>query len=288
MGWKVCFEEGPKQYWAENSLCSTLSKSNFCQPVTWTIQSMAISTTVRSPPAIDRRAHRLATRVAIGLAAMATLSLLHLLRHASIYCLPSSHPLALTISLAPFPRTSCDAASRRVVLPDRRLAKLRASPRWRRRTASLSASVFPPLRGLGLLAAPSRVLCLAAGAGHAVDTFRAAGTGDVTGVDLVDFRPLVRRADPHRLPFSDGAFDLVFSDDPSAIPGTLFPSRLVAEAERAVRPGGVIALAVDREIETAAVAALFERSRVVYVKDVALDGSQVNFRPTIHTIDKLG
>lgn len=235
---------------------------------------MAVSA-VRSPPAIDRRARRLDTCVSIGLAAIATLSLLHLLRHSSTHCSPASHPLALTISLAPFPRTSCDAASRRVVPPDRRLAKLRASPRWRRRTASLATSAFPPLRGLGFLAAPSRVLCLAAGAGHVVDALHAAGTGDVTGVDLVDSPPLVRRADPHRLPFSDGAFDLEFSDDPSAISGALFPSRLVAEVERVVRPGGGIALAVDRGIETAAVAALFKRSRIVDVRDVTLDGSQV-------------
>ena len=97
----------------------------------------------------------------------------------------------------------------------------------------------------------------------------------MTGIDLVDFPPLVRRADPHRLPFSGGAFDLVFSDDPSAISGALFPSRLAAEAERAVRGGGGIALALDRRIEIAAVAALFKRSRIVDVKDVTLDGSQV-------------
>ncbi|CAN6327713.1 unnamed protein product [Urochloa humidicola] len=225
---------------------------------------------------MDRRAQRLVTRVSVALATLATLSLVYLLHHAShSSCFPASHPLALTLSLAPFPRTSCDAASRRVVPPERRLAKLRASPRWRRRTASLLASAFPALRGLSLLAAPSRVLCLAAGAGHAVDALRAAGVGDVTGTDIVDFPPLVRRADPHRLPFPNAGFDLVFSDDPSAISGALFPSRLAAEAERAVRPGGGIALAVDREIETAAVAALFKRSRVVGVKDVTLDGSQV-------------
>ncbi|CAL5095659.1 unnamed protein product [Urochloa decumbens] len=228
-----------------------------------------------SPPAMDRRAPRQVTRVSYALAAIATLSLVYLLRHTSPSCFHASHPLELTLSLAPFPRTSCDAASRRVVPPDRRLAKLRASPRWRRRTAALSASVFPTLRGLGLLAAPSRVLCLAAGAGHAVDALRAAGVRDVTGTDLVEFPPLVRRADPHRFPFSTAAFDLVFSDDPSAICGALLPSRLAAEAERAVRRGGGIALVVDREIETAAVAALFKRSRVVDVKDVILDGSQV-------------
>jgi hypothetical protein len=226
---------------------------------------MAASTT-RSPAAIDRHAVRLITRVSVAMAAVATLSLLYLLRHASIYCSPASHQPALTISLAPFPHTSCDAASRRVVPPDHRLSKLRASPRWRRRAASLATSAFPPLRGLGILAARSRVLCLAAGAGHAVDAFRAAGTRDATGIDLVDFPPLVRRADPHHL---------VFSDDPSATSGALFPSRLAREAERAVRRGGGIALALDREIETAAVATLFKRSRVLDVKDVTLDGSQV-------------
>ncbi|RLN29798.1 hypothetical protein C2845_PM05G33190 [Panicum miliaceum] len=237
------------------------------------IQSEA--STASSSPAMDRRTQRLVVRVSVALAALATLSLLYLLRHASASCFPAPRSLALTLSLAPFPRNSCDAASRRVVPPDHRLAKLRVSPRWRRRTAALAASAFPTLRGLGFLAAPSRVLCLAAGDGHAVDALHAAGVGDVTGIDLVDFPPLVRRADPHRLPFSGGAFDLVFSDDPSAISGALFPSRLAAEAERAVRHGGGIALAVDRGIETAAVAALFKRSRIVDVKDVTLDGSQV-------------
>uniref|UniRef100_A0A452ZE16 Methyltransferase type 11 domain-containing protein n=1 Tax=Aegilops tauschii subsp. strangulata TaxID=200361 RepID=A0A452ZE16_AEGTS len=94
------------------------------------------------------------------------------------------------------------------------------------------------------LAGSSRVLCLAAGAGNAVDALHAAGVSEVTGIDLVDFSPLVRRADPHRLPFSDGAFDLIFSDDPSGISGALFPARVAAEAERALRRGGAIALAV--------------------------------------------
>ncbi|GJN14855.1 hypothetical protein PR202_gb01722 [Eleusine coracana subsp. coracana] len=155
-----------------------------------------------SPPAIDRRAQRLRP----------------------LACFPAPPSFGLTLSLAPFPRTSCDSASRRVVPPDRRLAKLRTTQRWRRRTAALSASAFPPLRGLGLLGAHSRILCLTAGAGYAVDAFRSAGLREVAGVDLVEFPPLVRRGDPHRLPFSNGAFDLVFSDDPRAISGALFPT----------------------------------------------------------------
>ncbi|PNT70975.1 hypothetical protein BRADI_2g20750v3 [Brachypodium distachyon] len=214
--------------------------------------------TGNQPPATDRRLQSLASRVSIALAAVSTIFLLYLLRHASTSsCFPA--PLTLTLSLAPFPRTSCDAASRRILRPDRRLAKLRSSSRWRRRSKALSSSAFPRLRDLRLLAGSSRVLCLAAGAGNAVDALHAAGVADVTGIDLVDFPPLVRRADPHRLPFSDGAFDLVFSDDPAGFTGALFPSRFASEAERAVRPGGAIALAVERHLDPAAVAVLFRR-----------------------------
>lgn len=81
-----------------------------------------------------------------------------------------------------------------------------------------------------------------------MDALHVAGVGDVTGVDLVDFPPLVRRADPHNLPFFDDAFDLVLSDDPAALTGALFPSRFAAAVERTVRPGGAIALAVDRRL----------------------------------------
>uniref|UniRef100_A0A0D9WIA8 Methyltransferase type 11 domain-containing protein n=1 Tax=Leersia perrieri TaxID=77586 RepID=A0A0D9WIA8_9ORYZ len=213
---------------------------------------------------MDRRVQRL---VSVAAAAAATISLLYLFSHASTSC-------TTTLSLAPLPRTSCDAAARRVVPPDRRLAKLRSSARWHRRSESLSSSAFAPLRRLRLLAGSFRVLCLAAAAGNAVDALHDEGVGDVTGVDLVDFPPLVRRADPHHLPFSDGAFDLVFSDEPAGISGALFPSRIAAEAERAVRVGGGIALAVDRHLDPAAVVALFKRSRIVDMRDLNLDGSQ--------------
>ncbi|KAF0927085.1 hypothetical protein E2562_029844 [Oryza meyeriana var. granulata] len=219
---------------------------------------------------MDRRVQRLVSGVA---AVAATISLLYLFSRASTSCFPAPRALT-TLSLAPFPRTSCDAASRRVVPPDRRLAKLRSSTRWRRRSVALSSSAFAPLRGLGLLAGSSRVLCLAAAAGNAVDALHNEGVGDVTGIDLVDFPPLVRCADPHRLPFSDGDFDLIFSDDPAGISGALFPSRIAAEAERAVRVGGAIALAVDRHLDPVAVAALFKRSRIVDQTDITLDGSQ--------------
>ncbi|KAF0917189.1 hypothetical protein E2562_016980 [Oryza meyeriana var. granulata] len=218
---------------------------------------------------MDGHVRRLLNRVSIALAAVATAALLQLFRHSSSSCLVGS-PAHLPLPLAPFPRTSCDAASRRVVDPALSLAKLRSSPRWRRRNAALSTAVFPRLR---LLRSSSRVLCVAAGAGQAVDALHVAGVGDATGVDLVDFPPLVRRADPHNLPFFDGAFDIVLSDDPLALTGALFPSRFATEAERTVHRDGAIALAIERHVDLSLVASLFKKSRVVEAWNATLDGS---------------
>ncbi|KAF8663929.1 hypothetical protein HU200_055272 [Digitaria exilis] len=224
---------------------------------------------------MDGHVRRLLNRVSIAMAAVATAALLQPFRHSSSSsCVSSAH--ASSLSLAPFPRTSCDAASRRVVDPDLRLAKLRASPRWIRRGTALSASAFAQLRRMRLLGESSRVLCVAAGAGLAVDALHAAGVRDVTGVDLVDFPPLVRRADAHNLPFFDGAFDVALCDDPGAVTGALFPSRFAAEVERTVRRGGGIVIAVDRRLGFSTVARLFRKSRVVEVRNATLDGSLVN------------
>ncbi|KAL6614361.1 hypothetical protein ACP70R_036631 [Stipagrostis hirtigluma subsp. patula] len=231
----------------------------------------------RPAPAMDVHVRRLLNRVSIALAAVATAALLYVFRRSSSSCFAGhGSPTYASLSLAPFPRTSCDAASRRVVDPDLRLVKLQDSPRWRRRDAALSASVFAPLRRRRLLGASSRVLCVAAGAGQAVDALHVAGVADVTGVDLVDFPPLVRRADPHNLPFFDGAFDIVLSDDPGALTGALFPARFAAEIERTVRRGGAIALGVDRHIDVSTVAHLFKKSRIAEVGNGTLDGSVVS------------
>ncbi|OEL23220.1 hypothetical protein BAE44_0015760 [Dichanthelium oligosanthes] len=224
---------------------------------------------------MDGHVRRLLNRVSIALAAIATAALLHLFRQSSSSCFSGS-PTYASLSLAPFPRKSCDAASRRVVDPDLRLAKLRASPRWRRHRAALSAAALVPLRRLRLLGDSSRVLCVAAGVGQAVDALHAAGVGDVTGVDLVDFPPLVHRADAHNLPFFDGAFDIVLSDNPGAVTGALFPSRFAAEVERTVRRGGAIVIAVDRHFGFPTVARLFRKSGVAEVRNATLDGSPVS------------
>ncbi|KAK3162149.1 hypothetical protein QOZ80_1BG0086060 [Eleusine coracana subsp. coracana] len=229
---------------------------------------------------MDGQVRRLLNRVSIALTTIATAALLHLIRHSSSSSCFGDRvgpTYASSLSLARLPRTSCDAASRRVVDPDLRLAKLRTSTRWTRHNAAISTSALFPLRRLRLLGSSSRVLCVAAGAGQAVDAVRAAGVGDVTGVDLVDFPPLVRRADTHSLPFFDGAFDVVLSDDPGALAGALFPSRFAAEIERAVRRGGAIALAVDRSIDDLSIVArLFRNSRVVERRNATFDGRAVS------------
>ncbi|XP_060195412.1 uncharacterized protein LOC132624687 [Lycium barbarum] len=97
------------------------------------------------------------------------------------------------------------------------------------------------------------------------------GLRDITGVEVVDSPPLVRRADPHNLPFFDNAFDLGFS---GYLDRALFMDRYVAEMERTVRFGGACVVAVEEcggdEVEQ--VVKLFRKSKVLGVKNVTMGG----------------
>lgn len=97
------------------------------------------------------------------------------------------------------------------------------------------------------------------------------GVVDVTGVELVDSPPLVSRADPHNLPFFDHAFDLAFS---AHLAEALFPSRFVAEMERAVRPKGVCVVVVEEcgDEEVGEIVGLFTKSRFLDSVNVTLTG----------------
>ncbi|PKA52396.1 hypothetical protein AXF42_Ash019779 [Apostasia shenzhenica] len=228
---------------------------------------------------MDWHIERLLNRISFFLATVATLSLLHLFFRSSLSCAPSplhrrtqSQPQALTLTLSPFPRSSCDAASRDVVTPEKRFQKLRSTRAFSRRVQSFS-SLFLSLRSLGLLSNASHVLCVSAGAGHEVSALQESGVADVTGVEVVDFPPLVKRADPHNLPFFDGVFDLGFS---TGFAAALFPSRFVAEIERTVRRGGATVLAVDgwsTKVGVEGVYKLFQRSSLLEVRNFTLDGS---------------
>lgn len=100
------------------------------------------------------------------------------------------------------------------------------------------------------------------------------GLHDVTGVELVDSPPLVKRADPHNLPFFDGVFDLGFS---AHLDLALFPSRYVREMERSVRVGGVIVVCVEEcgNGEVKEIVKLFMKSEFSEATNVTLMGSKM-------------
>ncbi|MQL95549.1 hypothetical protein Taro_028225 [Colocasia esculenta] len=227
---------------------------------------------------MDGQVQTLLNRISLVSAAVATLSLLYLFSHTSLSCRPLDprhrDALALTFARTPFPRSSCEAAARRPLPPDKRSKRLQSTRDWRRRVDSYAA-LFATLRSRGVLGNASRVLCVAAGAGHDVAALWESGVGDVTGVDLVDVPPLVRRCDPHNLPFFDGVFDLGFS---AGLDEALFPARFVEEMERTVRRGGGIVLVVERcssEEEVEEVRALFKRSTFLGVGNATLVGSEM-------------
>ncbi|XP_078428565.1 uncharacterized protein LOC144700875 [Wolffia australiana] len=224
---------------------------------------------------MDQRVEALINRVALIFAAMATLSLFYAFSSSSSSCRPfSSSSSSSSLPHLPFPRSSCLAAARRPLPAAARWRKLHSSPPWRRRVDSFSA-LFQPLRRRRLLFNSSRVLCLSAAPGHSAAALAASGVADVTGVDLVDLPPLVKRADPHNLPFFDGVFDLGFSD---GLDGALFPDRFVGEMERTVSKGGSIVVVFggcSSEEDLQEVCGLFRRSKLVNFSNVALDGSEL-------------
>lgn len=107
-----------------------------------------------------------------------------------------------------------------------------------------------------------------------MEALQDSGVVDVTGVDLIDYPPLVKRADPHNLPFFDNVFDLGFSD---GLAGALYPIRFVTELERTVRRGGAVVLLVATKVaKVEEVVGLFKMSNLLEVKSVNLDGSDMN------------
>lgn len=97
------------------------------------------------------------------------------------------------------------------------------------------------------------------------------GINDATGVELVESPPLVSRADPHNLPFFDGAFDLVFS---AHLDDALFPKRYVAEMERTIRAPGVCVVVVEEcgGYEMRGILGMFKHSVLVSAKNVTVIG----------------
>ncbi|CAN8326048.1 unnamed protein product [Cochlearia groenlandica] len=171
-----------------------------------------------------------------------------------------------------FPRSTCDSSPRRHVPLSKKNDRLWSSNSWKSRVSSF-ASYFVRFRDLGFINNHTKALCLSAGAGHAPMSLSQIGLGDVTAVELVDSLPIVKRADPHNLPFFDGVFDFAFTGHLSE---ALFPRRFADEMERTVRSGGFCLVAVDEcgGDDAKDVARLFSKSKLVDVANVTLEGSK--------------
>lgn len=100
------------------------------------------------------------------------------------------------------------------------------------------------------------------------------GLEDVTGVELIESPPLVSRADPHNLPFFDGAFDVAFTGH---LAGALYPTRYAGEMERTLRKGGLCVVVVDEcgDEDVKEILRLFRRSRLLGSSNVTLNGRKV-------------
>ncbi|KAL9288238.1 putative methyltransferase type 11, S-adenosyl-L-methionine-dependent methyltransferase [Arabidopsis thaliana] len=148
-------------------------------------------------------------------------------------------------------------------------ARIWFSGAWKSRLSSFS-TYFLRFRDLGFIQNHTKALCLSDGAGHAPMALSQIGLSDVTAVELVDSISLVKRADPHNLPFFDRVFDFVFT---AHLAEALFPWRFVEEMERTVRHGGFCMVAVDEcsGDNVRDIARFFHNSKVVDVANVTLE-----------------
>ncbi|KAL5147961.1 hypothetical protein HKD37_06G017527 [Glycine soja] len=159
----------------------------------------------------------------------------------------------------PLPQIHCDFSSTRPHVPAKnRALRVQSTRLWAAKVLSFSLLFRDHLLLRAAAFNHSCVLCVSAGAGQEVAALRLLGIDDVTGVEILESPPLVRRADPHNLPFFDGVFDLAF---PARFDEALF----AAEMERVIRPGGacVVLVAESGEDEVREVVGLFRNSRLV-------------------------
>ncbi|KAK8580174.1 hypothetical protein V6N12_070458 [Hibiscus sabdariffa] len=172
-----------------------------------------------------------------------------------------------------FPNSTCDSTPRRYLPLSKKNARLWSSKSWMTQVSSFT-QFFTQLHQMGLLKQHSKVLCVSAGAGHEVMSLSKMGLEDVKGVELIESLPLVSRANPHNLPFSDEAFDVAFS---SHLMEALYPMRYAGEMERTVRKGGLCVVVVDEcgEEEVKEIVSLFRQSRLLGSSNVTLNGRRV-------------
>ncbi|TYI83000.1 hypothetical protein E1A91_D05G260900v1 [Gossypium mustelinum] len=201
---------------------------------------------------------------------IATLIITFLFLQTPKTCIP---PSALQKPHLRFPNSTCDSTPRHYLPLSKKNARLWSSKSWMTQVSSFT-QFFTQLYQNGLLKNHSKVLCVSAGAGHEVMALSKMGLKNVIGVELIESLPLVSRANPHNLPFFDGAFDVAFTGHLMA---ALYPLRNAEEMERTVRNGGVCVVVVDEcgEEEVKEIVRLFRRSRLLSSSDVTLNGRRV-------------
>ncbi|KAJ8763769.1 hypothetical protein K2173_003551 [Erythroxylum novogranatense] len=218
---------------------------------------------------MEKRMRVFLNKISIVSSTVATIIVIILVLHKPKTCVPSS-----TSNIKPhlkFPTSTCDPSLSRPHLSlSKKNHRLWFSKSWLSQVASYTTF----FQSLHILRNHSRVLCVSSGAGHDVMALNNMGVVDVTGVELVDSLPLVKRADPNNLPFPDGIFDLAFS---AHLKEALFPVRYVGEMERTVRRGGVVVVVLDEcEGDTVdGVVGMFNRSMFVGADNVTLIGSRM-------------
>ncbi|ESW04587.1 hypothetical protein PHAVU_011G108000 [Phaseolus vulgaris] len=216
---------------------------------------------------IDNEIDKFLKRLSCAAIAIASLTLLFLFLHTPDTCVPHHAPRKPHLR---FPKSTCDFSTRVYVPADKRNLRLRYTRLWKAKVNSFSIL----FRDLALLRNHSHVLCVSAGAGHEVEALHRLGVDEVTGVEILESPPLVGRADPHNLPFFDGAFDLAFT---ARFDEALFPARFAAEMERVVTSGGacLVLVAECGNDEVREVVGLFRNSKLVRSSNVSLSGTRM-------------
>ncbi|VVB11426.1 unnamed protein product [Arabis nemorensis] len=218
---------------------------------------------------MERNVEKMLNRVSVVFISIGTAIMVIMILQTPKTCIP---PEAPSKPHTHFPRSTCDSSPRQHLPLPKKNARMWSSRAWKSRLSSFS-TYFLRLRDLGFLHNHTKALCLSAGAGHAPMALSQIGLADVTAVELVDSIPLVKRADPHNLPFFDGVFDFAFT---AHLAEALFPLRFVEEMERTVRRGGFCVVAVDEcgGEDVREIARLFPNSKLVDVANVTLEGSK--------------
>ncbi|XWS23555.1 hypothetical protein CRYUN_Cryun28dG0025100 [Craigia yunnanensis] len=219
---------------------------------------------------MERHIQRFLNKVSFLSFTLATLTLLFLFLQTPETCIPPDAPPKPHLR---FPKSTCDSSPRHYLPLPKKNARLWSSKSWMTQVSSFT-QFFTQLYQIGLLKNHSKVLCVSAGAGHEVMALSKMGLEDVTGVELIESLPLVSRANPHNLPFFDGAFDVAFTGH---LEEALYPMRYAGEMERTLRKGGLCVVLVDEcgDEEVKEFFRLFRRSRLLGSSNVTLNGRRV-------------